>query len=123
MNLRSRRRKFLFLLALLAPWAAAAAEPAAIDLKLIGGRPEGSVRTVKLVRGDVVALRVHSDQAATIHVHGYEIETRVAAGTSATIVITAALVGRFPVTNHAPGARDGKRTHETPLLYIEVHPK
>ena len=123
MNLRAARRKFLVLALLLGPCAVAAAEATPVELDLVRGKPKGGVRTVKVSRGDTIALRVRSDEAATIHVHGYDIEMSVAAGAATTVAITAALVGRFPVTSHAREAHGGKKAHEAALLYIEVHPR
>ena len=59
----------------------------------------------------------------TIHMHGYDVEQRVAAGREEKIALVARWVGRFPVTAHLHGAQRGKHAAEPTLLYLEVHPE
>ena len=120
MNLRGPRRKFLYL-ALACAVPVRAAGPIAIDIDVRKRKPEGGVRTVRLERDDTFALRVRSDEKLEVHIHGYEVLMRVAAGASASVQVTARLVGRFPVTAHIPQGA-GKHVEPT-LLYLEVHPR
>lgn len=122
MNLRAGRRKYVFL-ALLAPFALGAGGVRKIELVLVKRKPEGGVRTVRVARGEAIALGVRSDEAMAIHVHGYEIELRVEAGNAATVSFAAKLVGRFPVTAHLHDAKASGRHAEPTLLYLEVHPE
>ncbi len=122
MNLRATRRKYVFL-ALLAPLALAAGGARTIELALVKHKPEGGVRTVRVPRGETIALRVRSDEAIAIHLHGYEIELRVEAGNVASVSFVAKLVGRFPVTAHLHDAKAAGRHAEPTLLYLEVHPE
>jgi hypothetical protein len=124
MNLRSVQRKgvlgVLFGFAL----AVAAAEPLLIELSLVGGKPEGGVvRTVRVSKDDKVALKIRSDKALTVHLHGYDLELRPLAGNAVTATFDATIVGRFPLTAHVKTAESHGRSPEPALLYLEVHPR
>ncbi|MGW8784013.1 hypothetical protein ACWGNM_38955 [Streptomyces sp. NPDC055796] len=54
----------------------------------------------ELRRGESVALRVTSDRADTLHVHGYDKELALPAGQEATLVLTADRTGLFEVETH-----------------------
>lgn len=56
---------------------------------------------VEVGRGERVALRVTSDRADTLHVHGLDKELALPAGQEATLVLTADRPGLFEVETHA----------------------
>ena len=62
-------------------------------------------RKVEVAAGDRVHLRVTSDHADEVHVHGYDIEKEVSAGGTVTIDFTADIPGQFEVEVHhmSPG--------------------
>ena len=122
MNLCRTRRKLL-LLALAAAGPLRAAAPRVVELSVVRRKPEGGVRTLRVARGEALALRVRADEAMTIHIHGYEVELRVDAGATATVELNARLVGRFPVTAHLPDSHGDGKVREPTLLYLEVHPE
>jgi hypothetical protein len=113
-----RRREFLLALAAV-PLADVAAEPAskAFELAIAKGRVNAAQDTVRVKKGDKVELRWTSDRRIALHLHGYDIETTVTPQAPAVMSFQARIAGRFPVSEHAHGAR-----HERPLLYLEVHP-
>ncbi|MER6391971.1 hypothetical protein ABT236_26315 [Streptomyces sp. NPDC001523] len=55
---------------------------------------------VEVKRGERVALRVTSDRADTLHVHGYDKELALPAGQEATLILTADRAGLFEVETH-----------------------
>ncbi|MFF3428528.1 hypothetical protein [Streptomyces sp. NPDC002602] len=55
---------------------------------------------VEVGRGERVALRVTSDRADTLHVHGYDKELALPAGQEATLILTADRTGLFEVETH-----------------------
>ncbi|MFD3540310.1 hypothetical protein ACFWUQ_12525 [Streptomyces sp. NPDC058662] len=63
----------------------------------------------ELKRGERVALRVTSDRADTLHVHGYDQELALPAGQEATLILTADRTGLFEV-----------ETHESKLLLTQL---
>ena len=113
-----KRREFLLALAAV-PLAGIAAEPAskAFELAIAKGRVNAAQDTVRVKKGDKVELRWTSDRRIALHLHGYDIETTVTPQAPAVMSFQARIAGRFPVSEHAHGAR-----HERPLLYLEVHP-
>ncbi|MFE4593423.1 hypothetical protein [Streptomyces laurentii] len=55
---------------------------------------------VEVKKGERVTLRVTSDRADTLHVHGYDRELRLSPGTTATLTLTADRTGLFEVETH-----------------------
>ena len=96
----------------------ATAEPRVFDLQLRGGELVAAARVVRVRQGDEVTLRWTTDTALTIHLHGYDIEQKLAPGPPVSMRFTARATGRFPIEVHAHGA-GGDRT----LGYLEVHPR
>jgi hypothetical protein len=65
-----------------------------------------------------------------LHLHGYDIETRVGPGEPAVTAFAARWTGRFPVAVHSAGAprREGEASpgsthHHRALLHVEIHPR
>ncbi len=87
-------------------------------------------RVLRATEGERVELRWTADEPLVLHLHGYDIETRVAPDKPALTSFTARLTGRFPVAIHVddtPG-RSGSSTkssshHHVTLLHVEVHPR
>ena len=112
-------RLLLGVLALALPLASAAiAGERVFDLTIVHGRLTGGQDTIRVQQGDNVVLRWHSDRPIVLHLHGYEIETRVAAGAAAATRFEARATGRFPIHVHAGPARS-----EAVLAYLEVYPE
>lgn len=87
------------------------------DLSISHGRLAGGPDTIRMHQGDTVLLRWHSDRAIVLHLHGYEIETRIEPGAVAETRFVARATGRFPVHAHGSNARS-----EAVLVYLEVYP-
>jgi cytoskeletal protein RodZ len=73
------------------------AEPAVQTIRVVNGQPEGGVKTVSFKKGDQVRLKVRSDVADEIHVHGYDLKKDVTAGGSVQFNFKATIEGRFEV--------------------------
>ena len=91
------------------------------DLKIENRRLPPQMRTIRVKQGDAVKLHWMSDRPITLHLHGYDIETRVEPGTVAIMSFTARVTGRFPVEEHTSDGRAGHS--EAPLARVEVHPR
>ncbi len=78
--------------------------------------------SIRVKQGDAVRLRWTSDRPIPLHLHGYDIETKVEPGTTAEMTFTARATGRFPVEEHKPDTRGGHSHGEAPLVRIEVRP-
>src|SRR5216683_1918455 len=74
-------------LALLA--SAAVAAELAFDLKIEQGRLPEAMRLMRVHQGDLVRLRWASDRPLALHLHGYDIEKRVASGAVSELAFTA----------------------------------
>jgi cytoskeletal protein RodZ len=75
----------------------AAPTAAARTIRVVNGQPQGGVKTVSFKKGDQVVLKVQSDVADEIHVHGYDLKKDVAKGGSVTFNFKATIEGRFEV--------------------------
>src|SRR5712691_904026 len=112
----------LALLLTAAGGAGAAAAELTYDIKIERGRVLDTMRLIRVNEGDVVKLRWTSDQPVVLHLHGYDIEKRIAAGAVTELAFTAYATGRFPIHVHAQGAGAGAGGHAhegAPLAIIE----
>jgi hypothetical protein len=66
-------------------------------INVVNGQPQGGVKTVSFKKGDTVRLKVVSDVADEIHVHGYDLKKDVAKGGSVEFEFPASIEGRFEV--------------------------
>jgi hypothetical protein len=87
------------------------------ELALRNGRVAGAGDTVRVIQGDELELRWSSDKPIALHLHGYDIEIKVAPAAPAVMSFKANLPGRFPVSEHG----QGPGSHRA-VLYLEVHP-
>jgi len=72
-----------------------AATPAVVRIVVVGGQPEGGIRRASVRRGREVIVRVSSDLADHIHLHGYDLIADVAPGAPAELTFVADVPGRF----------------------------
>ena len=64
------------------------------------GKAEVANQTIVVAQGAQVELQWRSDRPIALHLHGYDIETKVTPPATAVMAFTARLAGRFPVTEH-----------------------
>jgi hypothetical protein len=98
---------------------AAAAAELSFDLPVEAGRLPEAMRLVRVYEGDKVTLRWSSNRPLIVHLHGYDIERRIAPGAAGDMVFTAYATGRFPIEIHGAGGAH----HDAPLAVIEVYPR
>lgn len=110
------RLRLIALLALASIAGAAVAASPKFSVELVGGRIKGD-DTLKVRQGDQVQVNVVSDQPLVLHLHGYDIETKVVPPAPALLAFKADLAGRFPVHEHRSGAGNHRA-----VMFIEVHP-
>lgn len=99
------------------------------EVRIEGRRVPQAQRVLRATEGERVELRWTADEPLVLHLHGYDLETRVAPGKPAVTSFTARLTGRFPVAIHvdvpgrsSPSAKTSSHHHVT-LLHVEVHPR
>jgi hypothetical protein len=89
------------------------------DIRIERGRVAEPMRRIRVTQGDLVRLRWATDRPLVLHLHGYDIEKRLAAGAIGELDFTAAIPGRFPIHVHGGGhAHD-----DPPLAVVEVQPR
>ena len=95
-----------------------------IQLKIMAGKVLGPMvddaGVVRISEGQDVDIRWVTDSPLEIHLHGYDIETKLEPGSETGMEFNAYATGRFPITVH--GSHDhgeGERT----LAYLEVYPE
>jgi hypothetical protein len=88
------------------------------ELRIAQRRVPPAQRVLRAAEGERVELRWSADEPLVLHLHGYEIETRVEPGKPAITAFAARLTGRFPVAIHG---ESGQR-HST-LLHVEIYPR
>ncbi|MFF3774904.1 hypothetical protein [Streptomyces sp. NPDC002232] len=92
-----------------APSASAPSSPWTTDpgrtvtLTLTGTTVEPPPSRIELKKGERLTLRVTSDRADTLHVHGYDRELPLSPGVPATLTLTADRTGLFEVETHESG--------------------
>jgi hypothetical protein len=100
------------------------AETQTFSLEIRARKVVGTARTLRVKQGETALLRWTTDEAVVLHLHGYDIETRVKPGIVAELTFKAHATGRFPVTSHGYGEHAHAGGHsETALVYIEVLPR
>ena len=118
------RKSALVLLAIVASSAAVAAAELVFDIRIEDGRVPDTMHLMRVHQGDAVKLRWTSDRPLVLHLHGYDIEQRVAADAVAELKFTASATGRFPIEIHAAWAGARSHVHEAaPLAIIAVYPR
>ncbi|WP_405494568.1 cupredoxin domain-containing protein [Streptomyces sp. NBC_00096] len=71
-----------------------------VSITVRDGKVSPAPGRVEVTRGERVALRVTSDRADTLHVHGFDKELALPAGQEATLILTADRTGLFEVETH-----------------------
>jgi hypothetical protein len=102
--------------------AAAPAGAAEFELALRGGKAVPPERRLTVLKGDAVLIRLTSDRAGEVHLHGYRIHARVAPGAPAEWRFSARATGRFRIEWHDEREREGGH-HGPALAVLEVMPR
>jgi len=69
-------------------------------LNVAGGRLVSGPALLQVARGTVVRIRIRSDRADELHLHGYDLELRIDANKPAELEFTADMTGRFEYELH-----------------------
>ncbi len=95
-----------------------------LALALARGVAPAEQRVMRVSKGDAVRLRLTSDSAGDIHLHGYRLEAKLAPGQPAELAFTAYATGRYRLEWHGAGddAKTGQH-HGPALATLEVRPK
>jgi hypothetical protein len=75
----------------------APAEPAPVTITVQNAKPVGGIKRLEYVSGERVRLRVRSDVADEVHIHGYDLSRDVRAGGTVSFSFPAKLEGVFEI--------------------------
>ena len=106
------------------------AETRVVAISLADGVLSSPDDTLRFNKGDHVVIQWSSDSAMDLHLHGYDVKTKLKPGKTSEMVFDAKVTGRFAVNSHGHGhAKKGQGTSaiklghgEKAVMYIEVHP-
>lgn len=76
-----------------------------LSFTVTGGKATPGFQQVDVSKGQTVSITVTSDTADELHVHGYDKEVELPAGTPATVTFVADQTGQFEVETHESGLR------------------
>ncbi len=119
---------FLYISCALAPFAHGAGEKGApaksFNLSIARGALPPEQRVLRVEKGDAVRLRVLSDSAGELHLHGYRMGAKVQPGKPAQFTFKAFATGRYAMEWHPASEGTPKGAHRgAPLATLEVRPK
>jgi heme/copper-type cytochrome/quinol oxidase subunit 2 len=72
-------------------------KPQIPSVQVKDGKPVGGVKRIEVDKGDRIRLRVTSDAAHEVHMHGFDVLKDVAPGKPAVFNVEASFPGRFEV--------------------------
>ncbi len=98
--------------------AQAVAQSLSIDLVISNGELPQNQRLIAISQGDELTLHLTSDKPVEVHLHGYDLEEKLAPGATASLRFTARAAGRFPIEVHGD-----RRGDEKVIGYLEVRPR
>lgn len=103
---------------------AAAPPEKTFELAITHGVVPKDLRQLRVEKGDAVRLKLTSDAAGDIHLHGYRLAAKLAPGVPAELAFNAYATGRYRIEWHAAGdnSRAGSH-HSAPLVTLEVRPR
>jgi hypothetical protein len=116
-----------FLWGSLSPWSvvgnACAAELQRFAITIKNRKVEPAQKLIQVMRGDALELEFRTDEAAELHLHGYDKLIKVEPAAPAVLRLDATIAGRFSIEAHGFASdKSGQRGHVV-LLYLEVHPR
>jgi hypothetical protein len=74
-----------------------------VDVTVANGKVNPSGATIKVKAGQTVLVKVISDAADELHIHGYDKELELSPGKAASVKFTANMKGTFEVETHKSG--------------------
>ena len=94
------------------------------ELVIVERKVQIKNKTIRVNQGDTVELVWTSDEAAELHLHGYDMGFEISPEALSSLTFKAHTTGRYPVTSHGFAGEhgDGGGHGHAALLYIEVYP-
>jgi len=84
-----------------------------------------SANLIRVTQGDAVEIALTGDEAAELHLHGYDLKLHLEPNVPSILRFTAKTAGRFPLEVHRFGIASTSGRHRSvgPLFYLEVQPR
>jgi hypothetical protein len=110
---------------LISPAVAQSVQPRQFAITIKERKVEAATSVIRVSQGDAVEIVLIGDEAAELHLHGYDRKLSLAPSVPGTIKFMAKIAGRFSLEAHRFGttSSSGRHRGESVLLYVEVHPR
>jgi hypothetical protein len=102
---------------------ARAAELQRFAITIKNRKVEPAQKLIRVTRGDALELEFSTDEAAELHLHGYDKLIKVAPSAPAVLRLDATIAGRFSIEAHGFASHTSGQRRNIVLLYLEVHPR
>lgn len=83
-----------------------ATEPASTEIVVRNGRPVDGPAEIEVAKGEMIRFEVSSDSDGNVHVHGYDTEKKVSAGSTVAFDFPAKLEGGYEIEMHLASGED-----------------
>jgi len=109
----------------LSPAAAQSSQSRQFVIAIKQRRVTSPTNVISVTKGDSVEIVLTADEAAELHLHGYDVLLSLTPNVPGKMQFTANIAGRFPLEAHrfGTGAQSGSSRGHRPLLYVEVQPR
>ena len=119
------RRAFVAAVLLVGTRAFAQPGERVFELAIAGGKVPAAQRRISVRKGEGLRIKMKSDAGGELHIHGYRIEAKLAAGAPAEVSFVARATGLYKIEWHPAtgGANATSHRHGDPMAVLEVMPR
>ena len=125
------------LIAIIAGAACSGGDPQELDIEVSIDHGLMEPETIEVIQGDMVTLKILANEGGEFHLHTYDIEMDIEAGSETDFSFVAEATGRFKITYHPQGEsehneeeKEGEEKHdqqdetrEIEVGFLEVQPR
>ena len=125
------------LIAIIAGAACSGGDPQELDIEVSIDHGLMKPETIEVIQGDMVTLKILANEGGEFHLHTYDIEMDIEAGSETDFFFVAEATGRFKITYHPQGEsehneeeKEGEEEHdqqdetrEIEVGFLEVQPR
>ena len=91
------------LIAIIAGAACSGGDPQELDIEVSIDHGLMNPETIEVIQGDMVTLKILANEGGEFHLHTYDIEMDIEAGSETDFFFVAEATGRFKITYHPQG--------------------
>lgn len=125
------------LIAIIAGAACSGGDPQELDIEVSIDHGLMNPETIEVIHGDMVTLKILANEGGEFHLHTYDIEMDIEAGSETDFFFVAEATGRFKITyhpqeesEHNEEEKEGEEEHdqqdeagEIEVGFLEVQPR